>query len=297
MLYGLIGVSGFALTLPATKAVVPYMDPIFIGFGRAAVAAVVSVALLLLFRQRIPNLKQINQLIWVVLGVIVGFPILTSWAMQYVPASHGGVVLGILPLATAIAGAFIGGERPSVSFWVVSVLGGALVVTYTVLQGPAGFHIADFALVGAIFSAAIGYAVGGKLSKEIGGWQTICWALILAFPFVVLPAFERSPEDLSNIPLSGYIGFFYLALVSQLFAFFVWYKGLALGGIAKVSQAQLLQPFITLLGSVFLLRETIEPETILFMLLVVLSVWLGKKMPVREKFNNPNQPTAEVSSD
>ncbi len=283
MLLGLIGVSAFGLTLPATRTVVPYLDPVFIGLGRAVLAALVAAILLFWFRQKIPNIKQIYQLVVVALGVVVGFPVSSSWAMQYVPASHGGVVLGVLPLATAVAGVIIGNERPSFSFWFVSFLGSCLVISYALIQGSGSIHMADIALLGAVLLAAIGYAVGAKLSKEIGGWQVICWALVLAFPFIVPPAISYAPESLSNIPVEGYASFLYLALVSQLFAFFVWYKGLALGGIARVSQAQLLQPFITLFASVLFLGEMIDIETMVFVFLVVSSVWVGKRMPIRQK--------------
>ncbi len=283
MLLGLIGVSAFGLTLPATRVVVPYLDPVFIGLGRAVLAALVAAILLLWFRQKIPNIKQIYQLLIVALGVVVGFPVFSSWAMQYVPASHGGVVLGVLPLATATVGVLIGNERPSFSFWLVSVLGSCLVILYALIQGSGGIHVADLALLGAILSAAIGYAVGAKLSNDIGGWQVICWALVLAFPFIIIPTISYAPESLSNVSVMGYASFLYLALVSQLFAFFVWYKGLALGGIARVSQAQLLQPFITLFASVLFLGEVIDIETVIFLLLVVCSVWVGKRMPIRQK--------------
>ncbi len=143
--------------------------------------------------------------------------------------------------------------------------------------------MADMALLGAILSAAIGYAVGAKLSKEIGGWQVICWALVLAFPFIIVPTVYFAPESLLNITIAGYASFLYLALVSQLLAFFVWYKGLALGGVARVSQAQLLQPFVTLFASGLLLGEAIDSETMLFVFLVVSSVWIGKLMPIRQK--------------
>jgi drug/metabolite transporter (DMT)-like permease len=283
MLLGLIGVSAFGLTLPATRVVVPYLDPIFIGLGRAVLAALFAAILLVWFRQKIPNIKQIYQLLIVALGVVVGFPVFSSWAMQYVPASHGGVVLGVLPLATAVVGVLIGNERPSFSFWLVSVLGSCLVILYALIQGSGGIHMADLALLGAILSAAIGYAVGARLSKDIGGWQVICWALVLAFPFIVMPAISYAPESLSNISLMGYASFLYLALVSQLFAFFVWYKGLALGGIARVSQTQLLQPFITLFASALFLGEVIDIETMIFVFLVVSSVWVGRRMPIRQK--------------
>jgi drug/metabolite transporter (DMT)-like permease len=283
MILGLIGVSAFGLTLPATRVVIPYLDPVFIGLGRAVLAAVFAAMFLLWFRQKIPNKKQIYQLSIVALGVVVGFPIFSSWAMQYVPASHGGVVLGILPLATALVGVLIGNERPSFSFWLVSVIGSGFVVLYALSQGAGGVQVADIALLGAILSAAIGYAVGARLSKDIGGWQVICWALVLAFPFILVPTISYAPESLSDMPVSGYVSFLYLALVSQLFAFFAWYKGLALGGIARVSQAQLLQPFVTLFASVLFLGELIDIETMVFVFLVVSSVWLGKRMPIREK--------------
>lgn len=282
MLLGLVGVSAFGLTLPATRVVVPYLDPVFIGLGRAVFAAIVAIALLIWFRQKIPNCRQIKQLAIVALGVVVGFPVLSSWAMQYVPAAHGGVVLGILPLATAVAGVMIGNEKPSIAFWCVSVIGSALVVLYALLQNSGSFHIADAALLGAILSAAIGYAVGAKLTKEIGGWQVICWALTISLPFIFIPALLNSPESLSNIPVSAYACFAYLALFSQLLGFFAWNKGLALGGVARVSQTQLLQPFITLLASVFFLGEMIDTETIVFIFLVVCSVWLGKRMPIEK---------------
>jgi len=283
MFLGLLGVIGFGLTLPATKLVISYLDPIFIGLGRAILASLLAAVFLFVFRQSFPKKNQVYQLLVVSLGVVVGFPVLSSWAMLYVPASHGGVVLGILPLATAIIGVLIGDERPNIYFWVVSSVGAGLVILYSLIQGSSGIHIADVALLGAVISAAMGYAVGANLSKELGGWQVICWALVFAFPFIIIPAIYYAPKSLSNIPITGYVGFLYLALISQLFAFFVWYKGLALGGIVRVSQIQLLQPFITLIVSALFLSEIIEIETIVFVLLVVSSVWIGKKIPINKK--------------
>ena len=158
-----------------------------------------------------------------------------------------------------------------------------MVVLYALLQGSGEVQLADIALLGAIISAAIGYAVGAKLSKDIGGWQVICWALVLTLPFILIPTISYAPTSFSGISVMGYASFLYLALISQLLAFFVWYKGLALGGIARVSQTQLLQPFITLFASVLFLGEVIDFETMLFVFLVVSSVWLGKRMPIREK--------------
>lgn len=283
MLLGMVGICAFGLTLPATRVLVTFTDPLFIGLGRSVFAALFAIALLLWFRQTIPNRKHIQQLLLVSLGVVVGFPVLSSWAMQHVPAAHGGVVLGILPLATAAVGAFIGNERPSLCFWLVGIAGGALVVLYALVDGAGHFQMADLALLLATLSAAVGYAVGARLSKTIGGWQVICWALVLALPFILAPAIQRAPETWAALPPIAYICFLYLALISQLLAFFVWYAALALGGIARVSQVQLLQPFVTVLASVLLLGEVIDVKTLVFMPLVVLSVWIGKKMSITEK--------------
>lgn len=280
MLYGILGVAAFGLTLPFTRLVVPYLDPIFIGTGRAVVSALVAAVILLAFKQKIPNKAQIIKLSIVSLGVVAGFPILSSWAMQYVPASHGGVVLGILPLATAIFGAWVSKERPSMAFWLVSFIGSALVVVYVLTQGSGALQMADLALLGAIISAAIGYAVGGQLSKSLGGWQVICWALILSLVYTLPLSIIYAPETFIGYPIEVYISFSYLALVSMLTAFFAWYKGLVLGGIARVSQTQLLQPFITIFASIFMLSEPLDFKTILFAVLVVASVWIGKKMPI-----------------
>lgn len=281
MLYGILGVVAFGLTLPFTRKIIPFLDPVFIGTGRAVLAALVAAIILFWFKQKIPNKAQIIKLSIVSLGVVAGFPILSSWAMQHVPASHGGVVLGILPLATAIFGAWVAKERPSLAFWLVSLLGSLLVVTYVLTQSAGALQLADLALLGAIISAAIGYAVGGQLSKDLGGWQVICWALIISLVYTLPLSIVYAPETFTGYPPEVYISFLYLALVSMLTAFFAWYKGLVLGGIARVSQTQLLQPFITIFASIFMLGEPLELKTILFAAMVVASVWIGKKMPIK----------------
>ena len=283
MLLGLLGVVSFGLTLPATRFVVPYFDPVFIGLGRAVPAALVAAMLLLITRQPVPNRKQLYQLLVIAAGVVLGFPVLSAWAMQTVPASHGGVVLGLLPLATAVAGALISGEKPSLGFWVAGMAGSVLVIIYSLSQGGGWFHGGDLALLGAVLSAAIGYAVGGKLSREIGGWQVICWALVIGLPFIIAPAWIHAPQSVAHIHGSVWLGFLYLALVSQLFGFFLWNKGLAIGGVARVSQTQLLQPFVTIVASALLLSEAIDTATIVFALLVVGMVAVSKRMPIHER--------------
>ena len=280
MLFGLLGVMAFGLTLPMTKIITPYLDPIFIGLGRSSLASILAILILIKFTNSIPTKKQFAQLIVVALGVVIGFPIFTSIAMQSVPASHGAIVVGILPLATAVAGAIIAKERPSVSFWIMSLIGTILVISYTILESGGTLQKADIALFIAILSVSIGYAVGGKLSKELEGWQVICWALVISFPFIIIPTIIHAPNDITNFPISVYVSFLYLTLISQLFGFFVWYKGLAMGGIARVSQIQLLQTFITIGASIVLLGEKINLQMVIFSILVVGSVWIGKKMPI-----------------
>ena len=280
MLLGFIAVCAFGLTLPATRVAVSYFDPIFIGLGRASLAAIVAAILLLIFKVKIPTKPQWVKLALVAAGVVIGFPVLTSIAMQTLPAAHGGVILGVLPLATTTMAVVVAHERPSVGFWLVGFIGSCLVITFALVDGAGGIQLADLVLLGAIFAAAVGYALGATLVKELGGWQVICWALVLVFPLNILPAISSAPTELAAVPIQGWLSFLYLALISQLCGFFIWYKGLDLGGIARVSQVQLLQPFITLFAAVILLGESINMMTVMFVLLVVATVWLGKKMPV-----------------
>jgi drug/metabolite transporter (DMT)-like permease len=288
----LIGVTAFGLTLPATRFVVPYLDPMFIGPGRAVIAALIAALVLVSTRQRRPTRRELKRLGLVSLCIVVGFPIFSALAMEQVPAAHGGVVLGVLPLATALAGRVIAHERPSVGFWLVAGLGAALVVGYAASEGLGRVGIGDLALLGALIVTAVGYAVGGQLSKTLGGWQVICWALVIGLPVVLVPAMIWAPIwaadgppalDLGQaaaIPVEGWLVFLYLALVSQLIGFFFWNAGLALGGIARVGQTQLLQPFVTIAASAWLLQEPVDGKTLIVAALVVMTVAIGRRMPV-----------------
>lgn len=280
MLLGLVGISCFGLTLPITRYIGEYLDPIFIGLGRAALAGLVAAGILFFFRVSFPSKAQLKKLSVVVLGVVVGFPVFSSIAMQYVPASHGGVVVGLLPLVTAVVGVLLSKERPSKGFWLTGIVGSSLVVIFALWEGAGELHVGDFSLMLAIVLAAFGYAVGAQLAKEMGGWQVICWSLVLAFPFIVIPAGIQAPQNIANLPPLVWLGFLYLALFSQLFGFFFWYKALALGGVARVSQIQLNQPFITLVAAAFLLGEALTLRTWIFAFLVVGLVALSKKMPI-----------------
>lgn len=281
MWLGLVGVGIFSLTLPFTRMAVAELNPVLVALGRAVVAAIGSAVLLWWIGAPRPTPRQWRALAVTALGVVIGFPVFSSIAMRYVPASHGAVVVGILPLATALFGALRFGERPSTGFWIAAVAGSALVVGFALWQGGGEFHLADLALFAAVVAAAMGYAEGGRLSQEMGGQQVICWALLLSMP-ILLPVtlwlcwnygVQASPR--------AWIGFGYVSLFSMFIGFFFWYKGLALGGIARVGQVQLLQPFMTLIGAALILGESLDARNILFALAVVAVVAVGRRMGIR----------------
>jgi drug/metabolite transporter (DMT)-like permease len=275
--YGLIGVAAFSVTLPATRAAVASLDPVFVAFGRALGAAVLAAIVLLVTRTPLPRRDQLGRLAIVSAGVIVGFPLFSAWAMQRVPAAHGAVVVGLLPLATAIAGAWFAHERPSTRFWMSAVFGSAVVVAFALWQGGGTPQPADALLVLAVIAAAIGYAVGGSLARTLGGWQVICWALVLSAPVVAIPTLMSADGRLIAAPLSAWLGFAYVTVVSMFLGFFAWYRGLALGGIAKVGQVQLLQPFMTIFASALLLSERIDLATLVAAALVIVSIALSRR--------------------
>ena len=276
LVYGLVGVAAFSLTLPATRAAVAGLDPVFVGLGRAVVAAVLAAIVLVAAHAPFPKRAQLPGLALVAAGVVVGFPLFSAWAMRYVPAAHGAVVIGLLPLATAMAGAWLVHERPPKLFWASAVFGGAVVVGFALWQGSGAPHPADALLFLAVAAAAIGYAEGGRLARAMGGWQVICWALVLSAPLLVLPTLWAADGRLLTAPVSAWIGFAYVSVVSMFLGFFAWYRGLALGGIAVVGQVQLLQPFLTIFASAWLLDERIDAATLIAAALVIISIAIGR---------------------
>ena len=275
--YGAVGMLGFSLTLPATRVAVADIDPVLVGLGRALVAAALALIVLTLNRQPLPTRKQWWPLAVVALGVVVGFPVLTSLAMQHVNASHGAVVLGLLPIATACSGSLISHERPSRMFWAAASLGTAIVVGFLLVQAHGIFTLYDLMLFGGVIAAAIGYAMGAKLAKEMRSWQVISWALVLAAPFVVVPVLIQFSTTGFNPGLLSLLGFLYVSSVSMFLAFIAWYAGLALVGTAKIGLLQLLQPFLTILASALLLGEHVSTSMVLVALLVAVSVFAGQR--------------------
>ncbi len=285
---GLLGVVIFALTLPLTRLAVgtpqaPQLSGLFVASGRATVAAVLSILFLRLSRAPIPRRADWPALVVVTLGVVFGFPMLSSIAMRHVEAVHASVMLGVVPLATALVGAWLHRQRPSTGFWVCAGLGTALVVTFALLRsGHSGFALAwaDTLLLAAMVCAAIGYGMGSLLSQRMRADHVICWALLIGLPFNLPLALMEYPYIAINS--SAWWGFLYVAVFSQWLGFFAWYRGMALGGTVRVSQMQLLQPFLSMLFAVPLLDERLDALTVGFGLAVIAVVFVGRKMPVRD---------------
>ena len=274
---GLVGVLIFSGSLPATRAAVMTFDPLFLTSARATIAGGLGLALLLLLRQRRPVRGDLVSLALVALGVVIGFPLLTALALQQVTSAHSIVFIGLLPLATAIFGVLRDGERPRAAFWLFSCLGSALVAMFAVMQGIAAASLGDLLMFAAIIVCGLGYAEGAKLSRKLGGWQVISWALVLSLPMMAALAIHTRPPSFVGIDRSAWIGLAYVSLFSMLIGFVFWYRGLAQGGIAAVGQLQLLQPFFGLALAATLLHEQVSPLMLVVTLAVIACVAGAKK--------------------
>ncbi|WP_051849412.1 DMT family transporter [Thiomonas sp. FB-Cd] len=268
---GLLGVGLFAFSLPMTRLAVgsaqqPQLSPEFVALGRAAVAGVLAA---------------------MAGGVVFGFPLLTAMALRQVDAVHASLILALLPLFTAAMGAVLARQRPSLGFWACAVLGSALVMAYTLLHGAPGVplhvHVADALLVGAMLAAALGYALGAHLTQSRPAGQVISWALVLSLPFTLPAAYWLRP--VVAVQASAWGGFAYVAVVSMWLGFLAWYRALAVGGTVRISQLQLLQPFLSMLAAAALLHEPLDVITLLFASGVLGVVFLARRMPVHAARN------------
>ena len=274
---GLLGVIIFSGSLPATRIAVGGFEPLFLTSARAVIAAVLGAALLWLLRQKPPASSDLGSLAIVALGVVVGFPLLTALALQHITSAHSIVFIGLLPLATAIFGVLRGGERPRPAFWLFSIIGGLSVAGFALSQSGDASLTGDLLMVAAILLCGLGYAEGATLSRRLGGWQVISWALVLALPVTAMVALATLPGRWSGIGLPVWAGLAYVSVFSMLIGFVFWYRGLALGGIAGVGQLQLLQPFFGLALAGLLLHEPVAWTMIAVTGLVVLCVAGAKR--------------------
>ena len=294
---GLLGVIIFALTLPMTRlatgtADAPQLSPWFVTWARAALAGVLSAIYLLAVRAPWPSAAQRGPLYLSLAGNVIGYPLLLGWALRHVTASHAAVITALLPLATAAAAAWLMHQRARLGFWVFAALGSALVAVYSVLRAAQmghdvghGFGLtwADTLLLGAVAAASLGYVAGAKVTASLGAEKVISWVCVMALPVTLPGALLTWPEH-TIAPIS-WLALLYVGVFSMWAGFFAWFRGLSLGGPLRVSQLQLLQPFITMLAAVPLLGESLNAMTLGFALLVVATVFMGRRMAHTPKTN------------
>jgi drug/metabolite transporter (DMT)-like permease len=278
---GFAGVALFGGTLPATRLTVASIDPLFLSAARATTAGLAGLALLAVTRKPLPPRALWGELVLAGLCTIVGFPVLMALAMVNVPAAHGGVVLGIMPLATVAAAALIAHERPSLGFWLASLAGAAIVVVFVLSDTDTrGVARGDLFLLGTIVAGAFGYTLSGRLSRKLPGWEVISWQVALFLPASALAALLLWPRGLADVPLPAWAGLGYVSFVSQFFAFFVFNAAMARGGVARVGQLMLLQPFVIVALAAPVNGEPVRLSTIAFAAAVVGAVLIGQRMRV-----------------
>ncbi len=282
LLLGFFGVCLFGGTLPATRLAVSAIDPLFLTGARATLAGLAGLLVLLFTRRAWPSRGDAIQAFLAGSCTVLLFPLFTALAMMSVPASHGGVVLGIMPLATAAAAALLVHERPSLGFWLASVAGAALVFIFILRRGGfSGIGLGDLYLIGSIVSGALGYTLSGRLSARMPGWEVISWSVVMFLPLAALVTWARWPADLARVPWAAIAGLAYVSFVSQYSAFFVYNAAMAMSGVARIGQILLLQPFVIVALSVPINGERFELETMLFAAAVVATVLIGQRMRVR----------------
>ncbi|GAP36063.1 DMT family transporter [Piscinibacter sakaiensis] len=280
---GLLGVLIFAMTLPMTRLAVgpqdaPQLPPAFVTAGRAALAGLLSLAALALWRAPVPPRRHWPALAGCAAGTVLGFPLLLALALRQVDAMHAAVVTGVLPLATAALAAVVQRQRPSAGFWLCAIAGCAIVLGYAAVQGGGRWVAADGLLLLAVLSGAVGYVAGARVSAELPAAQVICWVLVGSLPLTLPAAWATWPTAPARA--SAWAGFAYVSVFSMWLGFFAWYRGLALGGTVRVSQVQLLQPFAALLFAVPVLGERLDPATVGCALAVIATVLVGRRLPV-----------------
>ncbi|ODS57623.1 MAG: transporter [Agrobacterium sp. SCN 61-19] len=269
---GFSGVLIFSGSLPATRVGLADFAPLFLTSARAVIAAGLGAVLLIALREKRPLRSDLLSLAIIAVGVVVGFPLLTALALQSITSAQSIVFIGLLPLCTALFGVLRAGERPSAVFWMFSVTGAALVAGFA-LSGTADMAVPGAVLmIAAVIVCGLGYAEGARLSRRLGGWQVISWALVLSLPVMLPLALWTLPQDLGAVSMSGWLALAYVSLFSMMIGFIFWYRGLALGGIASVGQLQLLQPFLGFVLAAGLLHEKVSLPMLATALLVVLCV-------------------------
>ena len=276
-----MGMISFSLTLPATRAAVLHLHPMVVGLGRPVIAGMLGAALLYVTKASFPPRQYWKNFGLVVVGVVIGVPLTFSWGMHSLPAAHGAITLALLPLATAFVATIRAGERPSPRFWAATAVGSIAVVVYALISGAGKIISGDLILFLSVAASALGYAEGARLTRVFPGWQVMSWALVMGAPLLAVPLVFVIRAYGLHAPASSWCGFAYVCIVSQWLGMFAWYKGLAAGGISRVGQLQLLQPFCTVFFSAMLLKESVTLSMLVAAAVVVGSVAVGRSAVVR----------------
>ncbi len=282
LLLGFLGVVIFGGTLPATRLALQGFDPFFITAARSAIAGICALAVLAILRRKPPPRRVWGSLVASTFGVVLGFPFFMALAMQTLPAAHGGVVLGVLPIATAIVAVLITDERPGLAYWIAALTGALLVILFALRRGAGGIAAGDLFLLLAVAFGAIGYGYSGRLTAIMPGWEIISWSMVISLPFTLPATWLFLPADLRSVPFEPWLGLLYVALFSQWIGFFAWNAGVSICGLSKVSQLQLLQPFVTIALAAAVNREAIDIETVLFAAAVVATVAISSRTRIRQ---------------
>ncbi|HET9001232.1 MAG TPA: DMT family transporter [bacterium] len=281
IMLGALGVLGFSFTLPATRIAVSQLDGTVVGLGRAVVATALALAWLGIRREAVPPRRLWARIGIVGGGVVIGFPFFSALALQHLTSAHSAVIVGLLPAATAVMAVVRAGERPTPGFWIACAFGLASVLAFAATEGAGTVQAADLLVLIAVVLGALGYAEGGALSRELGGWRVICWALVASLPVSVPAVVVAAGRGGISAGTAAWLGFAYVSVVSMFLAFFPWYRGLAIGGVARIAQVQLAQPVLTLVWSALLIGEPVGATTIAAALLVLASVAVTQRTAVR----------------
>ncbi len=279
-MYGLLGMISFSLTLPATRAAVLHLHPTVVAFARPVIAGVLAAIVLKVAGVPPPARCYWKNFALVTLGLVIGVPLTFSWGMYRLPSAHGAITLALLPLATTLVAAVRAGERPCKRFWAASVVGSATVLVFAEMSGAGRIQLGDIILLLSVAASALGYAEGARLARVMPGWQVMSWALVIGAPLHVIPLVLSVRAHGLGAPLSSWIGLAYIAVVSQWLGMFAWYKGLSTGGISRIAQIQLLQPFCTLLFASVLLGEAVTTGMMIAAVVVVIAVAVGSNAAV-----------------
>ena len=282
LILGLAAVVMFAGSLPANREAVADLSPWFVAAGRATIAGIIAIALIAVRRPAFPR-ADVGRLTLIALCLVVGFPAAIAVASVTVPSAHGAVILGLLPLATAIAAVPIAGERPSIWFWLLGIAGALIVAVYALRGGDTDIVAGDVYLALAVILTGIGYTLSGTLARTVPGWQVIAWALVLTFPFAVVAAFLLWPADAAAVHWRSWAGLAYSGVVVQFVAYACWNAALAIGGVSRVGQLQVLQPLFTIIIAALILGEAVDAETVLFAVAIVIVVSLSRRTTIRER--------------